>query len=120
MTSMLGMCFNWKVLVGLGAVAVTLFAVAPGYALAALPLLLFAACPLSMVAMMFAMKGGMGAMRGHKEETSPESSEVLRARLAALREEELELERRLSQPAAPLEVPAPSVRAAASSPESAR
>ena len=118
MKSMFGMCFNWKVLVGLGAVAVTLFAVAPGYALAALPLLLFAACPLSMVAMMFAMKGGMGAMRGHKEETSPESSEVLRARLAALREEELE--RRLSQPAAPLEVPAPSVRAAASSPESAR
>lgn len=54
----LKMCLNWKVLAGLAGVAVALFALAPGLALAALPFLFLAACPLSMLF----MAGGMGKM----------------------------------------------------------
>lgn len=56
------MCFNWKVLAGLGAVAVAIFIVNPQLVVGALPLLLFAACPLSCVFMVV----GMGKM-GHQE-----------------------------------------------------
>ena len=47
-------CLNRNVLIGLGAVAVAVFFFAPS-ARSVLPLLLVAACPLSMVAMMFGM-----------------------------------------------------------------
>ncbi len=54
-----GMCLNWKVLVGLAALAVGLyFAVSPGAFTAALPFLLAAACPLSMLLMMRFMPHG--------------------------------------------------------------
>lgn len=42
------MCFDRRVLIGLGVVAVGVWAVAPQYVLGVLPLLLLAACPLSM------------------------------------------------------------------------
>lgn len=45
-------CFNKRVLIGLGIVALGLFAVSPRLLGAALPLLIVAACPLSMVLMM--------------------------------------------------------------------
>jgi hypothetical protein len=57
----LGMCFNWKVLAVLAAAGALLFLLAPGFALAALPLLLLAVCPLSMLLMAFAMRGSMSA-----------------------------------------------------------
>lgn len=57
---MLKMCLNWKVLAGLAAVGVGVYAFAPGLFAAAVPLLLLAVCPLSMVAMMAAMNGGKG------------------------------------------------------------
>ncbi|MBI2755940.1 MAG: DUF2933 domain-containing protein [Chloroflexi bacterium] len=60
---MMKMCWNWKVLAGLTAVGVGIFAVAPSLALAAAPFLLMAACPLSMVLMMKGM-GGMQQDRG--------------------------------------------------------
>ena len=47
-------CLNRNVLIGLGALAVAVFFFAPG-ARGALPLLLVAACPISMVVMMFGM-----------------------------------------------------------------
>lgn len=50
------MCFNPKVLLGLVGIAVVTWAVAPGLATAALPILIVAACPLSMVLMMRGMK----------------------------------------------------------------
>lgn len=53
------MCFNWKVLAGLGAVGVGIYLVNPGLVLSALPLLLLAACPLSMLFMGKSMMGGM-------------------------------------------------------------
>ena len=60
------MCFNWKVLAGLAAVGVGIYVVAPGLVVGALPLLLFAACPLSMLL----MAKGMGGMQGGQCTTS--------------------------------------------------
>jgi len=50
-----GMCFDWRVIAGLAAVGVAVFILAPGLVAAALPLLLVAACPLSMLLMMRGM-----------------------------------------------------------------
>ncbi len=60
---MLKMCLNWKVIAGLAAVGVGTYVVAPNLAAAALPVLLLAICPLSMVLMMWGMQGGQGAER---------------------------------------------------------
>lgn len=97
---MLGMCLNWKVLAGLGAVAAGVLIFAPGAAFAVLPLLLLAACPLSMVVMMFAMKGmGPRNHEGSVAQTQTDASvESLRGRLAGLRDEERQLEQELSAP----------------------
>lgn len=52
-------CLNWKVLVGLAIVAAGLyFAASPSVFAAALPFLLAAACPLSMLLMMRVMPHG--------------------------------------------------------------
>lgn len=51
-------CFNWKVAAGLTAAGLAVFASAPNLIGAALPVLIIAACPLSMVVMMGAMSGG--------------------------------------------------------------
>lgn len=53
-----GLCFNWKVLAGLAVVGLAILVVAPNVAWAALPLLLLAACPISMLLMMRGMQGG--------------------------------------------------------------
>ncbi len=93
----LGMCFNWKVLAGLAAVGVAVLLLAPATALALLPLLVLAICPLSMGAMMFAMRQhGTETSASRHEAASPASPEVKRARLAALREEEQRLELELA------------------------
>ncbi len=55
---MLKMCLNWKVLGGPAAVGVGIYLVAPDLAVAALPILLLAACPISMVLMMWSMQHG--------------------------------------------------------------
>jgi hypothetical protein len=57
---MLKMCLNWKVLAGLAVVGVAIYLVAPGLVLTALPILLLAACPLSMLLMMWAMQHAQG------------------------------------------------------------
>ncbi|MBI2887086.1 MAG: DUF2933 domain-containing protein [Chloroflexi bacterium] len=59
MSNIFGMCFNRNVLIGLGAIGLGLFIVAPQLALSALPLLLFLACPLSMVVAAVLMGRGM-------------------------------------------------------------
>ncbi|MGE0600612.1 MAG: DUF2933 domain-containing protein [Dehalococcoidia bacterium] len=117
MQSALGMCFNWKVLAGLGVVAAGVLLFAPGAALAVLPLLLLAACPLSMVVMMFAMRGhSAGASESCHHTDGDASVQAKQARLAALREEEQRLELELSAstgggaeaPTAPIASPSPS------------
>lgn len=79
---MFGMCINWKVLAGLGTVALGLFAFAPKLAAAASPYLVLAICPLSMLLMM----GGMQVMN-RKDDTSPSPE----ARLARLKGQQREL-----------------------------
>lgn len=56
MSKMGGICLNWKVLAGLAVVGLAVWVVAPGLMWAALPLLIVAACPLSMLLMMRGMQ----------------------------------------------------------------
>ncbi len=58
------LCFNPKVLVGLAFVGLGLWVAAPQLVGAALPILLVAACPLSMLFMMQGMRGGQRATSG--------------------------------------------------------
>ena len=62
-------CFNWKVIAALAATGIGLYALAPGAAAAAVPLLILAVCPLSMLLMTRAM-GSMGSCKTkHDDET---------------------------------------------------
>lgn len=76
------MCLNPKVLVGLAAAAAVIFVVAPSTFSSALPLLVLAACPISMVLMMRMMGGD-----GKRSNSEPDADEValLRAEVAELR-----------------------------------
>ena len=62
--------FNWKMLAGVAVVGVGLYLVAPNQVLGALPLLLLAACPLSMLLMALFMGKGMagGQCERHAEQ----------------------------------------------------
>ncbi|MBA2669815.1 MAG: DUF2933 domain-containing protein [Gemmatimonadetes bacterium] len=94
------MCLNWKVIAALAAVGVGTYAFAPGLAAAALPILILAVCPISMMLMMWSMQGGGGGEQA-KEETSLTSEERisrLRARQADLDGEIEALERAGSRP----------------------
>lgn len=59
MFSLFGMCLDWRVIAGLAVVGVGIWVIAPRFILGAIPLLLLAICPLSMLLMM----GQMGKMR---------------------------------------------------------
>lgn len=63
------MCFNKKVIAGLAVVAVGVVVLAPNLLSRALPFLVLAACPLSMVFMMRGM-GRMGAMQSDSDQKS--------------------------------------------------
>ena len=56
--SMLFMCLNWKVVGGLAVIAIIIGIIAPKLLLGAIPLLIVAACPLSMLFMMRGMQRG--------------------------------------------------------------
>jgi hypothetical protein len=96
---MLKMCLNWKVLVGLGAVGLAIYLVAPEMVVAALPILLLAACPLSMLVMMKAMHGSQGETQGkpqvlqETDQTREEDLPRLRAQQVALADQIDALER---------------------------
>ena len=55
---MRGMCFNWKVIAGLAVLGLGAWLWAPSLTVAALPLLLAVACPISMLLMMRGMHSG--------------------------------------------------------------
>lgn len=81
-------CLNRNVLIGLGVFALAMFFVAPS-ARGALPLLLFAACPLSMVLMMFGMSkmkssGGSCATKEISPQQQIELKDAEIARLEAM------------------------------------
>jgi hypothetical protein len=101
---MLKMCLNPKVLAGLAAVGVGIYLVAPGLMLAALPILLLAVCPLSMLLMMWGMQQSQGQGQQTTEETDvgltrEERVAQLRAQQAALDDQIGELEREETRPA---------------------
>ncbi len=98
---MLKMCLNWKVLAGLAVLGVGIYAVAPNLAAAALPILLLAICPLSMLFMMKGMQGGQGTSRaGEADPTREERLARLKAQHASLDEEIGALERKDLRPSA--------------------
>jgi hypothetical protein len=68
------MCFNPKVVVGLVVVALGTWAVAPGLAAAALPILILAACPLSMLLMMRGMSQAERHANGSRDGIEPTAS----------------------------------------------
>lgn len=83
-----GMCLNWKVLGGLAALGVGIWVVAPNLIAAAAPLLLFAACPLSMWLMMRGMSGGRQMGSNQPQTMARAATESTRPRdLAALKAE---------------------------------
>lgn len=79
-------CFNWKIVGALAAAGLGLWAIAPGLAAAALPLLVLAACPLSMLLMMRAMDSTANGC-SRPESSAGRDIEALRAEVAALRAE---------------------------------
>jgi len=95
------MCFNWKVAAGLTAAGVAVFAFAPNLIGAALPVLIIAACPLSMIVMMRAMSGGNRcdtASNGTDSEsttaTTPSEVTRLQAEIDQLRAERVGVQER--------------------------
>lgn len=93
------MCINWRIVGALSLVALAVFAVAPNLLGAALPILVLAACPLSMLLMMRAMQGGgrcerrsdvtAGDSQSESADSSAESAR-LRAEIGQLRTERAE------------------------------
>jgi len=81
------MCINKKVIAGLVAAGLIVYLVAPGAIGAALPLLLLAICPLSMIVMMRAMSGGQAKSDAPDQSESSEVNE-LRAEVEWLRVEQ--------------------------------
>lgn len=83
-----GWCLNGKVLAGLTAIGLTVWIVAPSLAGILLPLLLLAACPLSMLLMMRGMAGGRCA-----DEAAPQAAALATARTRAEQVAALKAER---------------------------
>ncbi len=114
------MCPNRKVIAGLVAVGIGVWAVAPNLLGAAVPLLLVAACPLSMLFMMWGMGGmGGGQATAPPRRATPAGASVGQqpsGSLAALRSRSVELQarhERIAREIARLEAEgAPAVRAA--------
>ena len=68
---MLFLCLNWKVVAGLAGVGVIVWVVAPQFLLGAVPLLIVAACPLSMLFMMRGMQDGREKTASQSEQMRP-------------------------------------------------
>ena len=99
---MLKMCLNPKVLAGLALAGVAIYSFAPNLAAAALPILLLAACPLSMLLMMWSMQHTQGQQTTQEPDvglTREERIARLRTQQAALADQIEALEREEAHPA---------------------
>jgi hypothetical protein len=101
---MLKMCLNPKVLAGLVVVGVAIYLIAPNLIGAALPILLLALCPLSMLLMMWGMQHTQGQGKQTNQEpdvglTREERIARLRTQQAALADQIGALEREQARPA---------------------
>ena len=116
MVKLFGMCFNWKVLVALALVGIGIWVVAPNAILKALPFLVLAACPLTMLLMALGMKRVMGGARQDSpasHEDSPQPAQVARAeRLAELEAKQAGLQREIAQVRSEIDQPEQINRAA--------
>jgi hypothetical protein len=83
--SCLKMCLNWKVLAGLAVVGLIVLVVAPQLLGAALPILIIAACPLSMLFMMRSMSGNRNATTQMQGDQLPVAGVTRDDHLAALK-----------------------------------
>ena len=86
---MLKMCLNWKVLASLAAVGVGAYLFAPDLVAAALPILLLAVCPLSMLLMMWAMQHAQD--RGQQTTQEPDGGLAREERIVRLRTQQATL-----------------------------
>jgi hypothetical protein len=95
MDKMIRMCLNWKVIGGLTVVGLGIWLAAPSLLVAALPVLLMAVCPLSMLLMMKAMDGGHRSSQpdSRTDDAVAPSPEV---RIAELRSKRETLDRKIS------------------------
>lgn len=92
----LKMCLNWKAVTAVTVVAVGLFVLAPDLAAAALPFLVLAICPLSMILMMVMMNGSKdesdaACSPGSTNTDSSRPSETPEEQLASLRAQQKNL-----------------------------
>lgn len=100
---MRGFCLNWKVVGGLGAVGLGVYTLTPNLWEAAVPLLIAAACPLSMLFMMGSMRGGMNGQCSTSGASTTEDQQTRQAgqsdrspavQIAALKQELTEAQAR--------------------------
>ena len=88
----LKMCLNWKVISSVAALGVGLFVFAPNLAAAALPFLVLAICPLSMILMMGAMSNmDSGSQSGAACAMGHQPSRNRKEQLAQLKVQQQEL-----------------------------
>ena len=95
MIRMLKMCLNWRVLVGLAVAGLGIGLFVPGLLGRALPILLLAACPISMLVMMATMK------QPTSQAPAPEDIDSLQAQLADLTGRQEQVRERLAHLASP-------------------
>ena len=92
--TLLGMCLHWKVLAGLVVVGLIVLVIAPQFIWAALPILIVAACPLSMLFMMRGMQRGTNQSMSQPASASgvPVVGEAREEQLTALRTQLLSIQ----------------------------
>jgi len=95
MSRLLKMCLNWQVLSGLAAVGLGIGLLAPGLFGRALPILLLAACPISMLVMMATMR------QPSTRAPAPEDINSLQAQLAELTAQQEQVRKHLARLASP-------------------
>ncbi|MEJ7871413.1 MAG: DUF2933 domain-containing protein [Rubrobacteraceae bacterium] len=92
---MLKMCLNWKVLAALAVLGAGMYAIAPNLAVAALPFLLLAICPLSMMFMMKGMQGMQGTGAGGGDRATAEAGPTREEELVRLRSQQADVNDRI-------------------------
>lgn len=90
-------CLNWRVVAVLVAVSAGVTMFAPNLIAAAVPLLIVAACPLSMLVMMRTMTSHQSISSLGRDPRSGDRPSLLRERLAATRLEQQHLEQELAR-----------------------
>ncbi len=106
MEKMLRACLNWKVIGALALLGLGIWAVSPNLLAAALPVLLLAACLLSMLLMMRGMQGHEGS-RADAEERTSRIAPSRDVRLAELKAEQQAIDREIASLEQGSERPAP-------------